>query len=72
MRLSFRWPFSPKIEPVLPEKIPAAPLPSEELDRQAGETGLKVLNSIALSWELSSRIREKLADGVVLELRGRR
>jgi len=67
-----RWPFSPKIEPVLPENIQAAELPSKELDRQAGETGLRLLREVALTIELTSRIREKLSGNVILEVRGKR
>lgn len=67
-----RWPFSPKIEPVLPEKVKAAELPSKELDSQAGDIGLKLLREVALTFETSSRIREKLASGTIKELRGRR
>jgi hypothetical protein len=66
-----RWPFSPKIHPVLPENVKASKLPSEELDRQAGDIGLKLLREVALTWELSGRIREQLAHGAIKELRGR-
>jgi hypothetical protein len=67
-----RWPFSPKIHPVLPENVEASKLPSEELDRQAGEEGLKLLGKVAETWHLSGLIREKLADGAIRELRGGR
>lgn len=66
-----RWPFSPKINPVLPDNIKAAELPSKELERQAGEAGLKLLREVALTFETSSRIRERLALGVIKEIRGR-
>ena len=66
-----RWPFSPKIKPVLSEDIKAAELPSKELDRQAGEVGLKLLREVALTFETSSRIRERLAHGAIKEIRGR-
>jgi hypothetical protein len=69
--MGIRWPFSPKIKPVLEQEVTPAPLVDEELDRQAGEAGLKMLASVALSFELSGRIRDRLAEGVILELRGR-
>jgi len=69
--MKFRWPFSREIKPVLIDDVPAAELLSKELDEQAGETGMKLLASVAHSYVLAGQIRERLADGVVLELRGR-
>lgn len=68
-----RWPFSRKaIEPVLPHNVDAAELPSKELERQTDEAGLKLLAAVSDAMLVSSQIRERLATGVLNEVRGGR
>lgn len=68
--MKFRWPFSPRIKPVLPEDVETAPLLDPAKEKEAGEIGMRVLNEIAETFVLSSLIRERLAAKVITEVRG--
>jgi hypothetical protein len=71
--VSFRWPFSPKkIKPVLSENVVSSPLPDEEKRVVADALGMQILGEVMHTFELSGLIREKLADGVLLEVRGKK
>lgn len=61
-----------KIEPVLSENIEASPLPDKESEVVAGALGMQILSEVMQTFEISGRIRERLAEGVLLEVRGKR
>lgn len=71
--MKFRWPFSPEIKPVLPPEassVEAAPVPDKKKDMEADGLGLMALGEIAKTWELSSRIRERLVQRALDDVRG--
>lgn len=71
--MKLRWPFSPKaMKPVLPPPVEASALPDEDRENESARLGMLTLTEIAKTFEISSRIRDKLADGVLLEVRGTR